>query len=144
MEMRFDRFTGGTNLVYKGWPATLDSRRPIMILVAVLTPEEPAQLAMMGFRSTNSDWRYLQCNSLHAMADNVPVALGRPRHNGDVQPGYVFEDVSVEVDLDLLTKLSVATVVDVRLCSDEFKLNSIELNALRDVVAAMRAHNERL
>lgn len=105
-----------------------------MQLDALRSSTDPSA-ALLSFSRTSSEWRYLRCHDVDALVDGTPMPLPRFSRDGEVGHGMVFERVSAEVPIETLRAMAQASVVRMRVCSDEVRLEGEQLRTLRDFLA---------
>lgn len=144
-----DEFTGARHVELTGMQVTLSGGtfgRPATIHALGTAGLDGATMVVtvvshLGGASYTS-WKYLQCHAMHAVADGVPVELGRSRHDGRVGSGYLLEFIAVDLDQAALEAIAGASLVRVRICNDVFELGPAHLARFRQLAALLRLSPE--
>jgi hypothetical protein len=92
----------------------------------------PIGLPGLMFVNTGNDgWRYLKHHPIIFLADGDRQEY-EPKHDGDVERGYVLEYMWVHPSKDQFQELITAKDLRVRIGLDQFKLNASHSNAMKD------------
>jgi hypothetical protein len=131
----YDEFTRSREVTYRG--RTMGGAR----FVFHSSVHGNVAASFFGVVSSGAGWAYLDCHSLNMLADDVPVALPRAAHRGDVRtagPGGVTEMVSVELPGEALEQLRAARTVRFRICRDVFSFELQHVGRIHEFVDAIR------
>lgn len=120
--VKYDRFRDRTDVSAQiDFAPTLSFRRQDAELVAIFhgkspTPGADARL-LLSFMF--AEWKYLKCHSVAMLVDGKPVALGEPKHDGEVIEGGVSEILIVPVPQATRQRMSTSSKIELQICNDE-------------------------
>jgi hypothetical protein len=89
--------------------------------------------------STTTEWRYLRCHAVDASADHEPFRLPPFEREGEVVRGHVNEQLFALLPAEDVERLSRATDIRFRLCSDVVALTPAQVESLREYMRRLSA-----
>lgn len=138
-----DRFTGARLIKYMNPAPSTESQPRIAAAIQVKDSTQTASIAISTVaysnRSGSSSWRYLRCHTLNWLVDGKPLVMGRVIHSGDTFRGGVTERIIQVLEVDQLRQLSSGTLVEYKLCNDEYQLTADDLVGFREMLTALDA-----
>lgn len=107
-----------------------------MYASAVFKSSSKIPVIELYFMGSAQTWKYLQCHSVHFLADGKPVDVPEAGHHGEVMSGGVIEMVRMlNIDLETMRKLSEAKLLEYKICADEFKASPMDWENLKGFVS---------
>lgn len=140
---KVDRFTGVRTILYGNPADALEDAPKIASAIRVKDGVPSASIAIFtvsysGGRSRSS-WRYLRCHSVNWLVDNQPMKLPSVVHRGEVIHGGVEERLFQSLSVDDLRKMASAELVEYKICNDEYKFQSLDMEGLRELIQTLDA-----
>jgi hypothetical protein len=127
-----DEFRGSDTLQLFFWI------HPNLRLALRSTSTIPGRISVV-FLSTTTEWRYLRCHTVDASSDHEPFQLPPFEREGEVVRGHVNEQLFALLPVEDVERLSRATDIRFRLCSDVVTLTPAQVDSLRDYVRRLRS-----
>ena len=87
-------------------------------------------------------WEWLKFREFNLMVDDERFVLGNPRHDGEVETGYVTESMWVDMPISKFLKLANATRIQGKLGVHEFQLKRSQIDAIKDYAARLGVNSE--
>lgn len=126
-----DRFSGSTTAKLEGMTVTAGGE-----FLALSFAAQDGVLSVSLLRM-GSGWRYLKCHRLDWLIDGEPARIPHTRHDGSVMPtGDVQELVYGAFPQDAAKRMAEALTVEGRLCRDEFKLTTAQVEQVLEFAHA--------
>ena len=99
--------------------------------------------SLMFTNEGRDGWRYLKYHPITLIVDGERFAFD-PKHDGDVEKGYVLEYLWVHPTKDQFLKIAKANSIEVKVGSDSFSLSADRLLAIRDFGAYVGSPSSRV
>jgi hypothetical protein len=133
IDKRYDPLKQTTDLVLAEMELSTGQQVLTLTMVSILRHDDGRQASgavALFLEVRGTTWSYLTCPAVDLVVDDVPLAV-TAKHEGEVQDGETKETVSVLLSRDDVERLSIATVVEGRVCKDEFVLAGPRLERIQ-------------
>jgi hypothetical protein len=119
-----DKFRGTRSYKTTSKITLKDSLRVVAYAVSLDSGRSPPREVILHFISTSSDWEFLKYHPLAFLVDGERLSFGEDQvsHDGDVEDGYVLEQMHVELQPSQFRRLAFAKTVEGKLGISEFTI----------------------